>query len=317
MAGAFVGSNVYDDAKRFSAKLKKSRDIWEKKIFSFVKGSSFYMDNTIFHLWHGNTKNRFYIKRYETINEFDFDPERDLKLNKWECWEWNTKEELLKEEVKKYFLKRQEETSNSFFVDESDKERIFSLIYNDFTTHGQAAIPKKHAEFIYSFLRSNNIKKTIETGFATGTSSACIIAATGQTHIAIDPFEQGAYKNIGIENLRKLGFLDYLRLYREPSFSALPKILESGHSFDFAFIDGSHIFDSVFLDFFYIDKLLDDGGYIFFHDEHLDSIKLATNFIKSNREDYCQVLVADDMVAFKKIGKDKREWFHFNKFSIN
>ncbi len=317
MAGAFAQSSIYDDVQGFSAELKKSRDNWTNKMFLLTKGSSFYVNNTVFHLWHGNTKNRFYIKRYETIKGFNFNPERDLKINKWGCWEWNTKEDLLKEEVKKYFLKRQEETSNSFFVDELDKEKIFSLVYNDFTTHGQAAIPKKHAEFVYSFLRDNKIKKTIETGFATGTSSACIIAATGQTHIAVDPFEGSAYKNIGIDNLRKLGFLDYLQLYREPSFFALPKMLKNGQKFDFAFIDGSHIFDDVFLDFFYIDKMLEDGGYVFFHDEHLDSVKLATSFIKSNREDYRQIPVVEDIVAFKKIGKDKREWFHFNKFSID
>jgi predicted O-methyltransferase YrrM len=317
MAGAFAGSNVYDDVQGFNNELKKSRDIWANKIFSLVKGSSFYIDNTVFHLWHGNIKNRFYIRRYDIFKKFNFNPESDLKINEWGCWEWNTKEELLKDEVKKYFLKRQEETSNSFFVDEAEKEKIFSLIYNSFQMHGGAAIPEKHAEFIYHFLRDNNIKKTIETGFATGVSSACIIAATGRTHVAIDPFEGSAYKNIGIENLRKLGFIEHLRLYREPSFSALPKMLENGDSFDFAFIDGNHIFDGVFLDFFYIDKLLDDKGFIFFHDMHLNSVKLAVNFIKSNREDYLQIPAVDDIVAFKKIGKDKREWSHFNKFSID
>ena len=235
MAGAFIGSSLYDDAQGFNDELKKSRDIWANKIFSLTKGSSFYMDNTVFHLWHGNKKNRFYIRRYNTIKKLIFDPEKDLKINEWGCWEWNTKEELLKDEVKKYFLKRQEETNKPFFVDEAEKESIFFSIYNNFQMHGGAAIPEKHSEFLYSFLRNNNIKKTIETGFATGASSACIIAATGRTHVAIDPFEGSAYKNIGIENLRKLGFLEYLRLYREPPFSALPKMLENGDSFDFAF----------------------------------------------------------------------------------
>lgn len=52
---------------------------------------------------------------------------------------------------------------------------------------------------------------------------------------------------------------------------------------DFVFVDGSHLFDHVLIDFFYMDKLLKAGGYVMFDDLCMPSIRKVINFILRNR----------------------------------
>lgn len=73
------------------------------------------------------------------------------------------------------------------------------------------SITETGGEYIYNFLKDNNLKKTLEVGFAYGCSTAYIISATKSIHYVIDP-SQGLYFNLGLENMEKLGLKSILIL---------------------------------------------------------------------------------------------------------
>jgi len=50
-----------------------------------------------------------------------------------------------------------------------------------------------------------------------------------------------------------------------------------------AFIDGWHTFDYTFIDFFFVDQVLKDGGILAFHDMYALSKQKVLNFIKTHR----------------------------------
>lgn len=175
-------------------------------------------------------------------------------------------------------------------------------------------ISKEQGEFIYSFLKQKNIKKTLEVGFCFGVSTSYIMNATKSRHIAIDPYQKKLWKNRGINNMSKLELEKLLRFENDFSHNVLPKLFNEGVKIDFAFIDGSHLFDYIMLDFFYIDLLLNKNGYVLFDDTWMNSTKFVESWIKNNRKDYEMIEKKDNLLLFQKTGYDEREWSHFIGF---
>jgi predicted O-methyltransferase YrrM len=178
------------------------------------------------------------------------------------------------------------------------------------------SIGKEHAEWMHAFLKDRDITQTIETGFAYGCSTAYIMTATNAPHIAIDPY-QDKYQNLGLRNVEKLGLTAKFRFEKEPSIKALPKLLAEGVQCDFAFIDGGHRFDDIFIDFCHIDSLIRDKGWIMFDDSWMPSTRNVVSFIITNREDYNFVPTpVGNIFLFQKVGTDKRNWDHFIDFTV-
>ena len=176
------------------------------------------------------------------------------------------------------------------------------------------SIKDNEAEFIYSFLKENGITETLETGFAYAKSAVFIIAATQSAHISIDPF-QDHYENIGLKNIKKLGFDKFLNFYNDYSHNVLPKLLAEKRQFNFIFIDGDHKFDGELVDFYYADLLLKEKGYILLHDTWMRSTRLLMKFIKTNRKDYIQIKTSlRNFALFQKINKDPRDGMFFKEF---
>jgi predicted O-methyltransferase YrrM len=171
------------------------------------------------------------------------------------------------------------------------------------------------AMFIYEFLKKSSIKRTAEIGFAYGYSAAYIISATGGRHIVIDPYQK-EFQDLGIKNLKALGFQDKYDFREQPSHMALPELLKEGKAFDFVFIDGGHRFDDIFIDWYYSDLLLEKSGYVLFHDSWMRSTQVVTDFIRANRADYKETPVPlKNLLLFQKgNNKDERRWDHFEEF---
>jgi len=64
---------------------------------------------------------------------------------------------------------------------------------------------------------------------------------------------------------------------------ALPRLCAEGERFDFVFIDGRHLFDCVLVDFFYVDRLLEVGGYVALDDLWMPAVRKVKSFILRNR----------------------------------
>ncbi len=173
--------------------------------------------------------------------------------------------------------------------------------------------------FLSQFLSTKIINKTIETGFGLGFSTVAIMQATGNaSHIAIDPYEC-IYVH-GEANVKK-HIPDYqtrFTHFKQRSEIALPKLVEiQKEQFDFALIDGGHLFDHAFLDFFYLAQLVKPSGHIAIHDIWMKSIRKLREFILANRSDFEEINMQQSgtgFYLFKKIGEDTRDWYHYSTF---
>lgn len=176
------------------------------------------------------------------------------------------------------------------------------------------AVEDSQGILMYDLIKEQQLKNTLEVGFAYGKSGAYIMAASMSPHVAIDPF-QDEYKNTGVKNIRKLGMEHNLNLYRDYSHAVLPQLLKEEKRYDFIFIDGDHKFDAIFVDYYYSDLLLRKGGYILFHDTWMRSTRLVESFVKNNRRDYRPVRTGvRNLALFRKEGNDSRPWMHFKEF---
>ncbi len=104
-------------------------------------------------------------------------------------------------------------------------------------------------EFMHRWVKEHNLSRTLEIGLAHGASACSIMSAHHGTHTCMDPF-QDQYGNLGLENIASLGYSGRLDFHPDYSYIVLPQLLTAQRSFDFAFIDGNHRYDSIFVDFF-------------------------------------------------------------------
>lgn len=86
---------------------------WAERYFETVQSNVFYLDAEIFHLWHGEMRHRKGQERHDGLQQFDFDPYRDIAKDGSGCWRWNSNKPELHRYVKGYFDSRREDGSTS------------------------------------------------------------------------------------------------------------------------------------------------------------------------------------------------------------
>jgi hypothetical protein len=62
---------------------------WAEPFFETVRGNVTYLEDDVFHLWHGQLENRRYGERHAVLREFGFDPANDIVTDKDGCWRWS------------------------------------------------------------------------------------------------------------------------------------------------------------------------------------------------------------------------------------
>lgn len=179
-------------------------------------------------------------------------------------------------------------------------------------------------KMLYDLVNDNEMKLTLEVGCAMGTSALYITQALaengkGGKHIAIDPNQSTQYKSIGSTSVERAGLSGQFELMEEPSYLALPKLLERQRrgelgKFDLIFIDGWHTFDYTLVDFFYADLLLAKHGILLLDDIRHPGVARVLSYVKRNYRhyDYVRRTPCDHtMATFVKLGEDNRAWnFH-------
>ena len=143
-------------------------------------------------------------------------------------------------------------------------------------------------KFLGDLVRQLKPAATLEVGMGWGLSTLHILEAmfenggVRQPHIIMDPFQQKNYHNGALHVLREAGADQLVEHHSEPSEIFLPKLVEQGRQFDFAFIDGDHRFDGAFVDLVFVHKLLKPGGVMAVDDTELDAVHLACRFAETN-----------------------------------
>jgi hypothetical protein len=68
-----------------------------------------HLSGTIFHLKHGELKNRRYLARHEQLAGFGFDPDSDIRIGANGAWQWARPRPDLEEFLRNYFISRDED----------------------------------------------------------------------------------------------------------------------------------------------------------------------------------------------------------------
>jgi len=178
---------------------------------------------------------------------------------------------------------------------------------------------------------------TLEIGMAFGASTLAIISTlkeqleydvNSKIHVAIDPFQRTIWDSTGIMSVQKAGLSNHFDLIEDFSYNTLPDLLHKGRKFDLVYIDGSHLFEDVFIDFFYLSKMLNPLGLLLFDDSTDNNVNKVIRFILRNfKETYQPIdtfhyysnfdylkrrmvnfMRKNQLTVFRKIGKSDREW---------
>jgi predicted O-methyltransferase YrrM len=150
------------------------------------------------------------------------------------------------------------------------------------------AIPPTEGEALGSWVAREGAIRTIEVGLGYGISALCICEALSRRadpdarHVAIDPYQGTRFSNVALQVLEDAGVRDLAEFHAAESQIALPKLISEGRTFDFAFVDGNHRFDGIFVDFAFLARLVRPGGIVFLDDYQLPAIKKAASFFATN-----------------------------------
>jgi predicted O-methyltransferase YrrM len=179
-------------------------------------------------------------------------------------------------------------------------------------------------------------KRTLEVGFAFGVSALMFAAShrdsgrgPSRQHTAIDPFQATVWDEGGLMAVDAAGLGDYLDFRAALSSVALPQLVAEAATFEMIYIDGSHLFEDVFVDFYFATQLLADGGVVAFDDSSNPHVQKVLRFVDANfRSAYepvdlacCRIdngaslryriakfLRKTQLTGFRKIGPSTRKW---------
>ena len=157
------------------------------------------------------------------------------------------------------------------------------VIDRDGTQHPlHSNISHEEALLLYAAVRQSKPVACAEVGFANGVSAISILQALSDNemgnHHIMDPF-QADYHDLGLEMVARAGLsarMTFYRQFAEEVAPGLPRL-------QFAFIDASHLFDLTLVEFVLMDKKLDVGGMIAFHDLWMPSLQKLIRYILANR----------------------------------
>ncbi len=143
-------------------------------------------------------------------------------------------------------------------------------------------ISEEEALLLYRAVRSLKPSRSVEVGLAKGISTLAILGALASIgaghHVVIDPF-QANYDDSGIEMVKRAGLNSFWQFHRKFAEEVIPTL----GSIQFAFIDASHLFDLTLMEFILIDKKLEVGGVVGFHDLWMPSLQSVFRYIMCNR----------------------------------
>ena len=140
------------------------------------------------------------------------------------------------------------------------------------------------ADRLYRLVREVQPEVSIEIGLAYGVSTLAIVQALADngigTHHVIDPLQRSnKWGGAGLVALREAGLDDRVRFYEAFPEEVVPTLPGA----TFAFVDASHLFDLTLLEFVLLDKRVEVGGVLGFHDSSWPSVRKALRYILTNR----------------------------------
>jgi predicted O-methyltransferase YrrM len=152
----------------------------------------------------------------------------------------------------------------------------------------RVALPQADGDVLRDTLVAQGARVVIEVGLAYGSSALAIgeaLCSTGRSdvsHVIIDPFQATAYDNVGLDVLNAAELSSQITFIGQPSSLALARLVADGFTADAAFVDGSHRFHEVFVDLYFLRKLVRPGGLIVLDDAAWPSVATALRYFDLN-----------------------------------
>ena len=149
-------------------------------------------------------------------------------------------------------------------------------------------MPERDCDLLRDLLISEGAETVVEVGLAYASSALAIgealvtVNAPNPRHVVIDPFQERVWSNVGWNLLRSAGLESITRLMLAPSSIALPQLVTEGLVADAAFVDGSHRFHEVFVDLYFLRKIIRPGGLIVIDDNWAPSVRTAVHYYEQN-----------------------------------
>jgi predicted O-methyltransferase YrrM len=150
------------------------------------------------------------------------------------------------------------------------------------------AIGPAEGAAIRSWVVRERAARTIEVGLGYGISALFVCegllanGAPDARHVVIDPHQDTRFAGCGLQFLNEAGIAGLVEHHGEESQITLPRLVSEGRRFDLAVVDGNHRFDAVFVDLFYLGRLLRPGAIAFVDDYHLPGVARAASFFVTN-----------------------------------
>lgn len=187
------------------------------------------------------------------------------------------------------------------------------------------AVSAAEGEALRGWVVRERATRTVEVGLAYAVSALHIcegLLANGDPmarHVALDPVQGTRFSGCGLQFLEEAGVAGMVEHHAERSETALPRFLVEARGFDLAFVDGNHRFDGVFVDLFYLGRLVRPGGIVFLDDYQLPGVERAASFYLTNLGwTLEEVSAPDDLhrwaVLRTPAAPDTRPFDHFVEF---
>ena len=147
------------------------------------------------------------------------------------------------------------------------------------------SIGREQGEALRELAVAEGAGRTVEVGLALGMSALFLCQAAlelGGRHVAIDPYQRESWNAAGLRTLREAGVEDVVEVVEEESQLALPRLVGAGREFDLALVDGDHRFEGVFLDLYFMTRLVRPGGLVVVDDMWMPAVRLAVAYVERN-----------------------------------
>jgi predicted O-methyltransferase YrrM len=155
----------------------------------------------------------------------------------------------------------------------------------DFET---VTLPRRDCDLLRDLLIAERVETVVEVGLAYASSALAIgealvaVDRPRPRHVIIDPFQQSIWSEVGWNLLRSAGLEPIATMLTEWSSIALPRLVADGFVADAAFVDGSHRFHEVFVDLYFLRKIVRPGGLVVLDDAGTPSVRTAAHYYERN-----------------------------------
>jgi predicted O-methyltransferase YrrM len=152
----------------------------------------------------------------------------------------------------------------------------------------RVTVPERDCDVLRDLLIAEGAETVVEVGLAYGRSALAIgealvtVDGARPLHLVVDPLQATEWSNVGWRLLQSAGLDTIARLISQPSSLALPQLVAEGLVADAAFVDGSHRFHEVFVDLYFLRKIVRPGGVVVLDDHHWPSVRTAAHYFEVN-----------------------------------